>query len=199
MKLRLATSLTTALVLVVLLFVAVGAQVKQPAEWITAKRLTVATRADIGTTLTAATVNATTLTATTLNATTAAVSGSATATGLQINGSGNITGHLDVLDYASVSGKFYLIPPATQTITNGGAIAVTGGVVEVTAAGEVTAELGTAGDGQVLILVNVGSNPINIADTGTTKLAGALALGADDTVMFVGAGVSWYEVNRSAN
>ena len=39
MKLRLATSLTTALVLVVLLFVAVGAQVKQPAEWITAKRL----------------------------------------------------------------------------------------------------------------------------------------------------------------
>lgn len=194
MKLRLATSLTTALVLVVLLFVAVGAQVKQPAEWITAKRLTVATRADIGTTLTAATVNATTL-----SATTAAVSGSATATGLQINGSGNITGHLDVLDYASVSGKFYLIPPATQTITNGGAIAVTGGVVEVTAAGEVTAELGTAGDGQVLILVNVGSNPINIADTGTTKLAGALALGADDTVMFVGAGVSWYEVNRSAN
>ena len=47
-----------ALVVLVVLALAgagvVDAQVRQPAEWITAKRLTVATQADIGTALTAA-------------------------------------------------------------------------------------------------------------------------------------------------
>lgn len=263
MKLRIATSLTTALVLVVLLFLAVGAQVKQPAEWIIAKRLTVATQADIGTALTAATVNATTLTAanavftnltaptvtmtsattwtvasltatnlaatdgtiTTLGATTgtvttlaattgaittltagaATVNGNATVTGtlevedLTVNGNVDVTGNVEVVDHLLTQAELYLIPPETQTVIDGGTITGTGGIVEVTAAGEVTATLVTAGDGQVLILVNVGAQTINIADAGTTKLAGALALGADDTVMLIGAGVTWYEVNRSAN
>ena len=286
MKLRILTSLATAVTLVVLLFVAVGAQVKQPAEWITAKRLTVATQADIGTTLTAATVAATTLTAdnavfaaitaptvTMTSATTwtvasltatnlqagagtidnltittdttasgdvdiggaldvtgastladatasgdVVIAGALTVTGtatlvgnvdttgdlgvgddLSVTGNVDATGNIEAVDHLLTQAELYLIPPATQTVIDGGTITGTGGIVEVTAASEVTATLVTAGDGQVLILVNVGSNAINIADAGTTKLAGALALGADDTVMLIGAGVTWYEVNRSAN
>lgn len=118
---------------------------------------------------------------------------------LVIGGNVDVTGNVEVEDHLLTQAELYLIPPATQTVVNGGTITGTGGIVEVTAAGEVTATLVTASDGQILILVNVGSNAINSVDTGTTKLAGNMALGGDDTLMLIGAGVTWYEVSRSAN
>lgn len=243
MRSRIFVALLTVALLVLLPVLATNAQVKEPMEWVIAKRLTVNTQATIGTDLavgddvaitgdlTAATASFTTLTAPTVTMTsattwtvasltattavigdlglttgtsdaftaTALVGGATQLTSLDVSGNGDVTGNLEVVDHLLTQAELYLIPPATQTITNGGTITGNGGIVEVTAAGAVTATLATAGDGQVLILVNVGAQVINIVDAGTTKLAGALALGPDDTVMLVGVGVSWYMVSTSAN
>ena len=42
-----------------------------------------------------------------------------------------------------------MIPPDAITIVNGGEITITAAVMEITAAGEVTATLSTAGDGRL--------------------------------------------------
>jgi hypothetical protein len=71
--------------------------------------------------------------------------------------------------------------------------------MELTAAGAVGAELAAAGDGQFLILVNVGSQTITISDTATTESTGNIALGATDSVTFIGSGVKWYQIATSNN
>jgi hypothetical protein len=51
---------------------------------------------------------------------------------------------------------------------------------------------GTAGD--VLTLVNIGSNAITITDTGTLKLSGNAALGQYDSVTLLSDGTNWIQV-----
>ena len=118
---------------------------------------------------------------------------------LVVGGNIDATGNVEVVDHLLTQAELYLIPPATQTVVNGGTITGTGGIVELTSGGAVTASLVAPGDGQVLILVNVGSNAINVVDTGTTKLSTDAALGATDTLMLVGVGTTWYEVSRGDN
>ena len=183
MRSRIFVALLTVAMLVLLPILAANAQVKQPAEWITAKRLTVTTRADIGTTLAAPVVDATALTA-----------GSAA-----VSGNASVTGNLAVTGQLIGATDLYLMPATAISVTNGGVITPTGAVQLLTSAGNVTPTLAAAVAGRVLVLVNTANTSILLVDTGATNLASDMTLTQNDTLTLVGSGVSWYEVARSAN
>ena len=125
--------------------------------------------------------------------------GGATLASVIVEGNGDVTGNFEVTDHLLTQAELYMIPPDAITIVNGGQITITAAVMEITAAGEVTATLSTAGDGQLVTLINTGSNAINIVDAGTTYMAGNVALGQRDTISLIGVGTSWYEISRSNN
>lgn len=87
------------------------------------------------------------------------------------------------------------------TVTNGAAFTPTGSYQPITAAGEVTPTISTGGGttGDLLVLVNEGSNTINIADSGTAKLSTALALGQFDTIVLIFDDTNWIELTRADN
>jgi hypothetical protein len=118
---------------------------------------------------------------------------------LIVEGNGDVVGNFEVADHLLTQAELYMIPPATLTITDGATIVPTGAVMELTSAGAVGAELSTAGDGQLLILVNVGAQTITISDTATIESTGDIALGQYDTLTLIGSGVKWYQVAASNN
>jgi hypothetical protein len=118
---------------------------------------------------------------------------------LIVEGNGDVVGNFEVADHLLTQAELYMIPPATLTITDGATIVPTGVVMELTSAGAVGAELSTAGDGQLLILVNVGAQTITISDTATIESTGDIALGQYDTLTLIGSGVKWYQVAASNN
>lgn len=85
------------------------------------------------------------------------------------------------------------------SVTNGAAFTATGTYQPIAAAAEVTPTItmGTAGD--VLMLVNAEANTINIADSGTTMLSAAIALGQYDTLTLWCDGTNWLELSRTNN
>jgi len=85
------------------------------------------------------------------------------------------------------------------TVTNGAAFAPTGTYQPIQAAGEVTptVTIGTAGD--LLVLINTSAQTINIADTGTTMLTAAGALGQYDSLTLWCDGTNWIEISRANN
>ena len=85
------------------------------------------------------------------------------------------------------------------TVTNGAAFAPTGTYQPIQAAGEVTptVTIGTAGD--LLVLINTSAQTINIADTGTTMLTAAGALGQYDSLTLWCDGTNWIEISRADN
>jgi hypothetical protein len=85
------------------------------------------------------------------------------------------------------------------TITNGGTIAPTGTLQEITAAGAVTAVLRAPTNGEIVILLNSSANNITIVDEAGTALAGNWVGGQNDTLTLIGTTGSWYELARSAN
>ncbi len=133
------------------------------------------------------------------------VNGNATVTGttetasLNVTGNGDVTGNFEVTDHLLTQAEFYMIPPATLTVTDGGTINPTGAVVELTAAGAVGAQMDAASDGEFVILINTVNQTITITDTGSAKLAGDVSLGQYDTLTLIGQGVLWHEVSRSNN
>jgi len=99
----------------------------------------------------------------------------------------------------SVSGKLISPLESVITVTNGTAFTPTGRIQEIAAAGEVTPTVTVGSDGEEVILINTGSNTINIADSGTMKLDSAMAMDQDDTLHLVCDGTNWYRVSSSAN
>jgi hypothetical protein len=85
------------------------------------------------------------------------------------------------------------------TVTNAAAFTATGTYQGIQAAGEVTPTITAGTVGDLLVLINVGAETINIADTGTQKLSAAWAGGADDVLVLWSDGTNWIEISRSAN
>jgi hypothetical protein len=162
-----------AAVLFVLLFSPLSAQVRQPFEWIIAKRLTVNTIADIG--------------------------GATTIGGALTGAAAQFTGNVQVDGVLTGNDDFYLVPGTSITVADGGTITATTAVQELTAAGAVGAALGACADGQVLSLVNIVNQTITITDTGTTRLTANAALGQWDTLTVIGNGTACIEVARANN
>jgi len=172
-------ALILALVLVVLLAGSLSAQVRQPFEWIQARRLSVETTANIGGNT--------------------AVGGNLTAAAA--NFTGNVTTDGTFAADGTITGQagFNLIPGTSITVTDGGTITPTTAIQELTAAGHVGAALAACGDGQVQTFVNLSNVTITITDTGTIHLAGNAALGQYDSLTVVGSGARCIEVARANN
>ena len=85
------------------------------------------------------------------------------------------------------------------TVTNGNAFTPTGTYQPIQAGSEVTptVTIGTAGD--VVVLINTSANTINIADSGTMKLASAVALGQYDTLTLWCDGTNWLQIATANN
>ncbi len=123
----------------------------------------------------------------------------ATLASINVTGNGDVTGNFEVTDHLLTQAEFYMIPPAAVTVADGGTINPTGAVVELTAAGDVGAQMDAAGDGEFVILINTVNQTITITDTGSAKLAGDYSMGQYDTLTLIGQGVIWHEVSRSNN
>jgi YVTN family beta-propeller protein len=93
------------------------------------------------------------------------------------------------------------VPQDTQTIANNGTINVSGGTyIPLTASSAVgTSNITGCTKGQLVYLVNVGSNTITITDTGTLKLASNVALGQYDTLLLWCDGTNYIQVATSNN
>lgn len=173
-------ALSLAALLSLLLAGTLTAQVKQPFEWVWAKRLTVDTSAAIG--------------------------GNTSVGGtLLVSGGSNLVGNVTTDGTFAADGTITgqagltMIPGAAISVTNGGIITPTTAIQELTAAGNVGAELATCGDGQMLTLINLSNVTITITDTGSVKLAGNAALGQYDSLTVVGSGVTCIETARANN
>lgn len=172
-----------ALLLLALLLLAtvspLAAQVRQPFEWVQAKRLTVDTTAAIGGNT--------------------AIGGNVTAAAANFTGNVTTDGTFAADGAITGQGGFNLIPGPAITVTDGGTITPTTAIQELTAAGTVGAALAACGDGQVVTLINLSNQTITITDTGTIHLAGNVALGQYDSLTVVGSGVRCIEVARANN
>lgn len=87
----------------------------------------------------------------------------------------------------SLSDDFSLVPTGTYQPVSASAAA--GGVISTTGR--------TAGD--LLVVINTGTNTVTITDTGTMKLAGNAALGQYDSLMLIFDGTNWVEIARADN
>jgi hypothetical protein len=87
----------------------------------------------------------------------------------------------------------------TLTVTDATAFAPTGAYQPITAASEVTPTVTVADAGTVVMITNVATYTVNLADTGTAKLTAAAALGQYDTITLLSDGTNWIEVSRTDN
>ena len=133
------------------------------------------------------------------------VGGASTLTGAVSGGStgtfaGTIfgTGEIDVGTFLNMSAA------STISVTNEvGATGITplGSYQPLNSAGNVGTIVTTTGftTGDIVTLVNIGSNTITISDTGVMKLSGNAALGPADTLTIVFHSVQWIELAEGAN
>ena len=86
------------------------------------------------------------------------------------------------------------------SLTDGAAFTPTASFQPIQSAGTVTPTI-TAGfaAGTILVLENASNTTINLADSGSLKLTGALALGQFDTLALISDGVNWIELSTSNN
>lgn len=183
MKQRILLTIGLIAVLVVALAGPVGAQTSRlRTPWL------IATRATIGLgQLTA--MGSTSLQATTVGST-LAVTGAQTNAASITQSDGNLT----------VADKLIATGQTTATVAMNGTITPVGTTTLISAAGAVgTSSIAAGTNGQLLLLVNVGSNAITITDTGTLKLAGNVALGQFDTLQLVSDGFNWYQIGTANN
>lgn len=84
--------------------------------------------------------------------------------------------------------------------TDGGIITPTGTFQLLSSAGTVTPTIAVNADaGTLLILTNTTDTTINIADSGTTMLSAAAALGQYDTLVLISDGTNWLELAVTDN
>ena len=85
------------------------------------------------------------------------------------------------------------------TVTNGAAFTPTGTYQPIQAASEVTPTIGVGTAGDLVVLINTGTQTVNLADTGTAKLSAAWAAGQYDSLILWCDGTNWVEISRSNN
>jgi len=124
-------------------------------------------------------------------------------TGFEVDTDGNATvGGTLTVDGATTASTLMAITPVSVTCANGGSIAVAGSYIKVTPTDVATVSVANATSaGQILIIENVGTNALTIADSTTAMALGANAvLGATDTlVLIANAAAQWRELSLSDN
>lgn len=110
-----------------------------------------------------------------------------------------VTGDVVTEADVSVGDKLNMVAQTGIVVTNGAAFAPTGTYQPISAAGEVTPTVTVGEEGDIVVLINTSAQTINIADTGTTKLTAAAALGQYDTLTLISDGTNWIELSRTDN
>jgi hypothetical protein len=117
--------------------------------------------------------------------------------------SGNtaIAGTLGVTGAATFNGKVVGAPSGWITLADGFTLVPTATVQLVQSAGAVGGVVGTSGAtaGQILYIVNKGSQNVVVTDTATCMLSGDLTLGQYDSLTMVFDGTNWIEVGTVNN
>ena len=85
------------------------------------------------------------------------------------------------------------------TVTNGAGFSPTGTYQSIQAGSEVTPTINVGAAGDLLVLINISTNVINLADTGIQKLSAAWAGGQYDVLVLWCDGTNWIEISRSDN
>lgn len=109
---------------------------------------------------------------------------------------------LSVTNDASIGARLLLAKGSQQTVAANSVISSTSSFVDLTASGAVTVTgiyTPTALNGQVLTLVNAGTNAITIPDSGLQRQPAAVVLGQYDTVTYVSYLGVWTQVSTSNN
>lgn len=127
---------------------------------------------------------------------------------LVANGAATFAGAVTMNGAQTSSGLVGASRQSTVTVTTNGTIAVTGGYVPLTSAGNVaTSSVTGCSAGPVtavapqVIFENVGSNTITLTDTATLKLSGNIALGQFDSLLLkcdTGSG-NWIQLATANN
>ena len=87
-----------------------------------------------------------------------------------------------------------------QTITAGAVITSATSLVQITAAGALSSgNIYTGTDGQILIVVNAGTNAITVPDSGLNRLSAAAVLGQYDTLTMIWYAAAWNQLSTSNN
>lgn len=189
-----------AAVVLVLLMSPVSAQVRQPFEWIYAKRLTVVTTAAIGGATTIG-GNASVTGNTTVGGT-LAVTGATSGAGAAF--SGQVSAGTGLVSTGSTSVGTFLVTQqgTTQVLTPDGTLTPVTSYQPISSTAAIgTSSVGSAAAGTRLDIVNVGGQTITFTDTGTLRLSGNIALGTADTLSLVSAGTGqgWYQLATTNN
>lgn len=93
-------------------------------------------------------------------------------------------------------------PQTALTLVMNGDLTPTGTFQPVTAAGAVSvsgADIAAGTEGDLLVLLNIGSNTITLSETTGLVSAGDIALGTLDSATLVYRGTSWYQIGASNN
>jgi hypothetical protein len=163
-----------AVVLFVTLFSPLMAQVRQPFEWIIARKLTVQTTSTLTGDVTAGDdlVVTDNVNAASLN------TGGAVTVGTLVN----------------------LTAGATAVLGANGTLTPVSSYQPISATGAVgTSSIATSTVSTLLYIVNVGAQTITFTDTGTLLLTGNIALGAADSLTLVSDGTNWVQLATSNN
>lgn len=176
--------------LIVVVFVAQGAVAQAPVsqfDAILAKQLvaTVSIDAPIIRASTSATVAGTLTTASLVS--TSSNLGAASVTGLNNSGLTSTT-------------RLSFAQGEQQTVVAGSTVSTTVGLVQLTAASPLSVgNIYTGTEGQLLTIVNAGTNAITIPDSGLNRLTGAIVLGQYDTLTAIWYNGGWTQIATSNN
>ena len=158
-------ALLLAALLTALLAGSLSAQVRQPFEWIQARRLSVETSAAVG-------------------------------------GALSVTGNITGANAVNVGTLLRMAPATTAVLTADAMLTPIGSYQPISAAAAVgTSSIATTtrAAGELLYLINVGSQTVTFTDTGSLKLSGNAALGAGDTLLLVFDGTAWNQAGKTDN
>ena len=110
-------------------------------------------------------------------------------------------GHSTFTTVVDVGTFVNLSEAAATTVTDGAVFTPTATYCPITAGSEVTPTVSTSGyvSGDLLILINEGTNTINLADSGTMMLTAAWAADQYDLLALWFDGTNWIELSRADN
>lgn len=130
----------------------------------------------------------------------ASVTGGAAVGGdLTVGGATTLGGAAAVSGALTAGGAVRLGAGDVLTVTNGGPLTAVRAFQQVTAGSAAGMTLTVLPTGTLLVLVNMGSNAVTITDTGTTMLAGNVALGQYDSLTVISDGTNMVELARANN
>jgi hypothetical protein len=128
------------------------------------------------------------------------VAGTAAVTGnASTGGTLAVTGNADVGGNVSIDNLIAFGNAGNVTVTPGAVLTPANTLTFVTAAGAAGVGMGLGSTGQIVSVINMGTNAVTISDTVNSALSGDIALGQYDTLTMVFDGTRWIQLATANN